>query len=130
VTLTSLRNAVEREMQARDEGASDTCHRAHLREEKTSFAFYSVTEFSMDNGENIDKMISKAFGRGFSREGTYGEEIPCGISGVISSRHSNGIKSETRAALVKCRTPLPSTKRIMNERFYDAGLHRETRKFL
>jgi len=33
------------EVQARDEGASDTCHRAHLRGEKTSFAFYSVTTF-------------------------------------------------------------------------------------
>jgi len=57
-------------VQARDEGASDTCHRAHLQGEKTSFDFYSVTEFSMDNGENVDKIISKAFRRRFLREGT------------------------------------------------------------
>lgn len=53
---------------ARDEDASDTCHRAHLRREKTSFAFYFVTEFSMDNGENVCEIISREFRQGFLRQ--------------------------------------------------------------
>lgn len=55
------------EVLARDKGVSDTCHRAHLREEKTSFAFYSVTEFSMGKGVNVCEIISRELRRGFLR---------------------------------------------------------------
>lgn len=56
------------EVSARDEGASDTCYRAHLWGEKTPFAFYSITEFSMDTGENVGEIISKEFKQGFLRQ--------------------------------------------------------------
>jgi bisphosphoglycerate-dependent phosphoglycerate mutase len=44
--------------------------------------------------------------------------MPRGIPGIISTRHSKGIKSVTRAVLAKRQSRLPSTKGIANERVY------------
>lgn len=117
------------EVPARDEGASNTCHRAHLRGEKALYAFYSVTEFSMDKGRECLWNNLKGVQTGFLRQARR-HRNPAVFQSIISSRHSNRIKSKTRAALVKCRSRLPSTKGITNERFYDASMHRETRGFL
>ena len=40
------------------------------------------------------------------------EQKSCGISGIISDRHSNRIKNEKRAVLAKCRSTLPSQKEL------------------